>query len=80
MQAEKEYTWSELQQEFPEEWCALIDVVLGDDRRVPFQTAHLIFHGGRDEASDSLIDSRNGSKMLICTNTEPVLSMGGVLV
>ncbi|MBQ8946111.1 MAG: hypothetical protein IJ058_04775 [Lachnospiraceae bacterium] len=76
----RQYTWSDLRTEYPDEWCALIDVIRGDDRHVPFQSARLLFHGSRDEASDQLIDSDNTQKMLICTDTDSVISLGGVLV
>ena len=74
------YTWNDLVSEYPGEWCALIDVVDGDDRNYPFQTAHLLYHGERNEASHQLSASNNRNKMLICVDTDSDYSLGAILL
>ncbi len=76
----RSYTWSDLVMDYPGEWCALVDVVDGDDRNYPFQSAHLLYHGDRDEASHQLSSSANRSKMLICVDTDSDYSLGAILI
>lgn len=79
-QETRNYTWHDLLTDYPGEWCALIDVVDGDDRNCPFQTARLLYHGNRDEASHQLSSSSNRNKMLICVDTGSDYSLGAILI
>ncbi|MBQ7557551.1 MAG: hypothetical protein IJT00_05750 [Lachnospiraceae bacterium] len=72
------YTWRELQEAFPEQWCGLIDVVKGDDRQVPFQSAILLCHGkDRHDVGDRFEEMEGNSRMLIYTNLNHAYMLGG---
>lgn len=74
----RQYTWVELQDEYPNQWCGLIDVVKGDNRSVPFQTATLICHGdNRQEVGDQFEDVDGTGRMMIFTNLNQAYMLGG---